>query len=179
MKELEIKDKKLLELFDGEKRKQTEKRKIHYEIPAYLRNSKAQYDLLCRLQYDTVISEKDVPFMNELSKELTKKMNGYKQQDVKRKLFNPDSLITVEKIREKLIDETMTCTFCGCQVLLMFDKVREGKQWTLDRIDNDKGHSYDNTKIACLDCNLKRRRQNYDDFHWTKNLTISKVADDG
>ena len=50
--------------------------------------------------------------------------------------------------------------------------MRELKQWTLDRIDNDKGHNMENVVIACLDCNIRRRRKNKDDFMFSKNMEI-------
>ena len=53
--------------------------------------------------------------------------------------------------------------------------MREPKQWTLDRIDNDKCHSKDNTVIACLKCNLDRRVTNIDKFKFTKQLNIMKT----
>jgi len=53
--------------------------------------------------------------------------------------------------------------------------VREPLQWSLDRLDNDNSHTKDNTVIACLDCNLKRRRRDADKFYFTKNLTIKKI----
>ena len=83
--------------------------------------------------------------------------------------------IKIEEIRQKLIDETLTCVFCNKQVKLLYEKVRDEMQWTLDRIDNDLGHTNENTRIACLKCNLKRRRTDYDKFYWTKNLSISKL----
>jgi hypothetical protein len=46
------------------------------------------------------------------------------------------------------------------------------KQWTLDRIDNDIGHNKNNLVIACLECNLKRKRTNKDKFMFTKNMKI-------
>jgi hypothetical protein len=51
--------------------------------------------------------------------------------------------------------------------------VRENKQWTLDRIDNNLGHNEDNVVIACLECNLKRRRTNQSKFLFTKQLKIT------
>ena len=51
---------------------------------------------------------------------------------------------------------------------------REMKQWSVDRIDNNKGHNSDNFHIACLKCNLTRRRQNDDKFLYTKQLHIVK-----
>jgi hypothetical protein len=51
---------------------------------------------------------------------------------------------------------------------------REMKQWSVDRIDNDKGHNIDNFHLACLDCNLKRRRRTDEKFLFTKQLNIVK-----
>ena len=48
------------------------------------------------------------------------------------------------------------------------------KEINLDRINNDLGHNKDNVKIACLGCNLKRRRLNMDKFLFTKQLKIQK-----
>jgi hypothetical protein len=185
-KTLDIKDKKLAALFDddlsnrnqGESESNNVKRQINYTIPPHLANSKAQYQLLCTLHYGGHVANNDVESLNFLSKEIVRKVNGYKQQDVKRKLYDSKTLITPHQIQKKLIDETMTCCFCNKHVSLLFDTVRDMSQWTLDRIDNNLGHSDRNTKIACLQCNLQRRRQDYDSFHWTKNLCISKVDKD-
>lgn len=151
------------------------RRQIDYKIPSHLDNAKSQYQLLCTLHFGGPIHDRDVESLNFLSKEITRKMNGYKQQDVKRDLYDSRNIITTHQIREKLIEDTMTCCFCNNHVRLLFDKVRDMRQWTLDRIDNNVGHSNENTKIACLKCNLDRRRQNYHSFHWTKNLCISKI----
>ena len=34
--------------------------------------------------------------------------------------------------------------------------LEKGKQWTLDRLNNDINHSSKNTVISCLKCNLKK-----------------------
>ena len=57
---------------------------------------------------------------------------------------------------------------------ILYEFVRENSQWSLDRIDNDIGHNNDNVLISCLECNLKRRKQNKDKFLYTKNLKIIK-----
>jgi hypothetical protein len=49
-------------------------------------------------------------------------------------------------------------------MLILYDMSRESRQWTVDRIDNDKGHNMDNYHLACLECNLKRRRTNDEKF---------------
>jgi hypothetical protein len=47
-------------------------------------------------------------------------------------------------------------------------------QWSVDRIDNDFGHNIDNFHLACLECNLKRRRRTDEKFLFTKQLNIIK-----
>jgi hypothetical protein len=54
----------------------------------------------------------------------------------------------------------------------LYKLVREMQQWTLDRIDNDRGHFLDNVEISCLECNLKRKKQNSDKFLFTKQIKI-------
>ena len=53
--------------------------------------------------------------------------------------------------------------------------VKDLKQWTLDRINNNLEHSNENTVVACLKCNLERRRINKLAFEFTKNLHIKKL----
>ena len=69
----------------------------------------------------------------------------------------------------------MKCKYCRESVFLLYKEVRDPKQWTLDRIDNNFGHNNDNVIICCLDCNLKRRNTNMNKFLFTKQLKISKV----
>ena len=63
---------------------------------------------------------------------------------------------------------------CVQKVFLLYEVVRESNQWTLDRINNDIGHNSDNCVLACLKCNLKRRRTGADAFLFTKQLNIVK-----
>jgi hypothetical protein len=68
----------------------------------------------------------------------------------------------------------MKCCYCSSEVYILYERVREMKQWSLDRINNDIGHNIGNLVIACLECNLKRRRTNKDKFMFTKNMVIIK-----
>lgn len=185
-KDMSVQDIKIVAMSDNvsslntknESESSNAKRQVSYTIPSCLANAKSQYRLLCTLHYGGYIPDAYVGSLNFLAKEITRKVNGYKQQDVKRNLYEPLTLITTHQIRQKLIDEMITCCFCNKNVSLLFDTIRDMKQWTLDRINNNLGHSDKNTKIACLKCNLERRRQDYHSFHWTKNLCISKVDDE-
>ena len=114
----------------------------------------------------------DFPLKSLLEKELENKINGYKAQDIKKELYNGDLLINLSDTIEKLIASKLRCYYCKCAVALLYKNVREPTQWSLDRTDNDKCHSRENTVVACLKCNLQRRVTNADKFTFTKHLKI-------
>jgi hypothetical protein len=58
---------------------------------------------------------------------------------------------------------------------VLYDISREMRQWSVDRVDNDLGHNIDNFHLACLECNLKRRRRTDEKFLFTKQLNIIKM----
>ena len=68
------------------------------------------------------------------------------------------------------------CYYCKEPVQLIYEFVREPKQWTLERIDNARGHNRDNVEIACLRCNLRRRMMHHERFIFTKQLLIKKTT---
>ena len=102
------------------------------------------------------------------------KVNGYKQQDIRRELFDQALLISAEETLSKLEESKLTCHYCAKEVKIIYHKVRDPKQWSLDRIDNDKCHSDENTVIACLYCNLKRRRMKSEVFKMGVNMVVKK-----
>ena len=102
------------------------------------------------------------------------KMSSYKHQDILKNIFLETDFVTFDYIIDLLNTCNMKCHYCACETYLLYEFVREMKQWSLDRINNDIGHNKGNLVIACLECNLKRRRTNKDAFFMTKNLTISR-----
>ena len=56
----------------------------------------------------------------------------------------------------------------------MYENVREKKQWTLDRLDNEQGHNKDNVVICCLECNIKRGTLDDEKFKFSKQMKIIK-----
>ncbi len=107
--------------------------------------------------------------------EIEKKINSYKQQDIQKKLFCNDKFINFKNIIDKLIEYDLKCFYCKCEMYIIYKIVRETKQWSVDRIDNDIGHNTDNYVISCLECNLKKRRKNHEKFLFTKQLNINKL----
>jgi membrane-associated HD superfamily phosphohydrolase len=106
--------------------------------------------------------------------QLERKLNNYKQQDLLKKVYNPNNIITLEETITKLKESELLCYYCKKDMLILYEIVRENLQWTLDRIDNSLGHTKNNVIISCLNCNLKRRKQSKDAFLFTKQLQIVK-----
>ena len=117
-----------------------------------------------------------IPNIQSLFKsELVYKIQGYKGQDIKKNIHQPDTLINLENVMEKLVASKLRCVYCSKPVFILYKNVREPIQWTLDRVDNDLGHTYENTCIACLKCNLQRRLIDNDKFTFTKKLKLKKL----
>jgi len=109
-----------------------------------------------------------------IKNELNKKISSYRQQDTIRKLLNEDKFIDIDTVITKLCECNLECYYCKEKMFILYELVREMKQWSVDRINNDLGHNKDNIVMACLDCNLKRRRKGADAFLFTKQLNIIK-----
>ena len=107
--------------------------------------------------------------------QINKKIYGYKQQDILKKKFKEDFFLTLESVLNKMVECELKCYYCKCEMNVLYDISREMRQWTVDRIDNDLGHNIDNYYLACLDCNLKRRRRSDEKFLFTKQLRIVKT----
>jgi hypothetical protein len=106
--------------------------------------------------------------------EINKKIYGYKHQDILKKKLDTNTFIDFNCVIQKMIECELKCRYCKCEMSVLYDITREMKQWSVDRIDNDKGHNKDNFHLACLDCNLKRRRRTDEKFLFTKQLNIVK-----
>jgi hypothetical protein len=103
------------------------------------------------------------------------KISSYKQQDILKGKFLVKDFVSFKEVIDLLNESNMKCHYCACETYLLYEIVRENKQWSLDRINNDIGHNRNNLLIACLECNLKRRRTNKDAFMFTKNLKIVRL----
>ena len=104
-------------------------------------------------------------------KSITSKIASYRSQDMKKKKLS-ENFVDYEYVENLL--NTPTCFYCLEQVKIIYEFVREPKQWTLERIDNTLGHDKGNVVICCLSCNLRRRTMYHERFIFTKQLTIVK-----
>lgn len=110
-----------------------------------------------------------------ITQEINRKISGYKQQDKLKKLLDETNFLTFDSIINKMIECQLKCKYCTNEMNVLYDISRETKQWSVDRIDNDLGHNINNFHLACLDCNLKRRRRSDEKFLFTKQLKIVKT----
>ena len=151
------------------KEKKEKKERKNMIISEKINNHKIQNEIIQNIYFNYDFNEKKY-----VLSELKKKINGYKSQDIKKKRFNIDTFIKYDELVEKLLLSKLKCKYCFSNLLLIYDKCKEPKQWTLDRIDNNLQHTNINTLVCCLECNLKRRRINKDKFLFTKQMKIVK-----
>lgn len=85
------------------------------------------------------------------------KSYSYFNQDKTKRSKLPREIIPVKILIDKLINNNYKCSYCNQNVKIIYDKVRDPLQWTLDRIDNSLNHTDTNCVISCLKCNLKRK----------------------
>ena len=140
---------------------------------------KEHFDYSNQLQMIIDISNNNFNYMDEVTKiaiqEINKKISGYKQQDKIKKTLDEEHFLTFESVISKMLECELKCRYCKSEMNVLYDISREMKQWSVDRIDNDQGHNIENFHLACLDCNLKRRRRTDEKFLFTKQLNIVKV----
>ena len=104
-----------------------------------------------------------------LYQQIRAKLSSYRQQDSE-KGFSINTHMDVSGVIQKLEEADFKCFYCKHDIMLLYDNVREPKQWTLERLDNKLGHIFDNIVIACLSCNIRRRTMKYERYVLTKEI---------
>jgi hypothetical protein len=87
---------------------------------------------------------------SKLTQYLKQKLNGYNHQD-KTKDRESD-LITLSETLEK-IKEYPKCVLCRDSIYFVLRNGEVVTNFTLDRIENSEGHTSENCRVCCLDCN--------------------------
>ena len=96
------------------------------------------------------------------------------QDKKKNRPYDSEKYINLEELLPLLVASKLRCHYCRYSVMMLYNNVREPLQWTLDRIDNSKPHNTNNVVIACLKCNLERRRRSDKKFLMSKQMRITK-----
>ena len=138
-------------------------------IQYIISNEKSQLYLINQLYLDLSFCEKTI-----ILREIKSKISSYRQQDIDKQIYNPNTIITDEEVIEKLVTSKLRCIYCKCNLHIVYKNQREPTQWTLDRINNNLGHNRDNVVISCLGCNLQKRRRGEEAFKFMKQMVIKK-----
>jgi 5-methylcytosine-specific restriction endonuclease McrA len=109
-------------------------------------------------------------------KEIEKKINGYKKQDIIKDIYDKEKFIDMEYVLSKLTACKLKCHYCSEKCYILYNQVLSKTQWTIDRIDNEYGHNKGNIVIACLNCNLRRGTMDSERFKLGKQLTFIKMG---
>lgn len=112
------------------------------------------------------ITREELTFLQEVNK----KIYGYKRQDLEKNKYDAHRFIRFSFVLQKLDESNLQCYYCHEQINILYENVREPKQWTFDRIDNEKGHNIDNVEVSCLTCNIRRKTIFYQRYLLTKQL---------
>ena len=109
--------------------------------------------------------------------QIQQKIRGYKAQDLEKKLYLEDRFVDLSYVLHLLTESKLQCVYCHEPTRILYEHVREPKQWTLERIDNSLGHVVGNVQIACLICNLRRRTMYQERYILTKQMMhITKLG---
>ena len=156
------------------KRDRIEKIKLHQDLSNCIinivNNHNYQIDLINKIYLDQDFREKKL-----IIREINCKISSYRQQDIRKNRHEKENLITLDDIIEKLVISKLKCYYCKIPLLIIFDKIRDQNQWTLDRLNNYDEHTNKNTIVCCLKCNLERRRKNSEKFLFTKQLQTNQI----
>lgn len=86
-------------------------------------------------------------------------------------LDSSSSLLSLCSVLELIKEKKNKCYYCNQDCSIFYPHVRDTNQWTLDRIDNDKPHIVGNVILACLECNLVRRRRSMKKYEEGKQIS--------
>jgi len=123
------------------------------------------------------ITTTDIWYKTELQQKLIhqqikNKIHSYRSQDIEKNILDIENLADLSGVLQKLADCNHLCYYCKEPILLLYENVRDPKQWTLERINNKIGHVIQNVEIACLSCNLRRRTMKPERYILTKAIKI-------
>jgi hypothetical protein len=120
-----------------------------------------------KIQWSCLINTVEYPI---IERQILNKIRGYKSQDMDKGIYQEEEFVTYEYVYALIQEYKMECYYCKECTMILYECVREPKQWTLERIDNTKGHNCGNVQIACLQCNLRRRTMFQEKYVLTKQM---------
>jgi len=132
-----------------------------FSLPALSENILYQFQLT---GFDDYIKKKSGKAERPLQlddKEITKRIAGYKKQDLDADR-DPTNNVTVKEVKLIIERENYRCYYCWFFL--------NSETWSLDRIDCLKSHNKDNCVAACMKCNKSRSNKLFKKFYRQKAL---------
>jgi hypothetical protein len=105
-----------------------------------------------------------------IHQQIKNKLHSYRYQDIDKDILDNEHMMDLSGVLCKLQECNYTCYYCKSPVLILYENVREPRQWTLERLNNTLGHISGNVEIACLSCNLRRKTMKPERYLMTKNI---------
>jgi hypothetical protein len=167
----EEKKKKIIEPKVKSVRKETDKWRFDEK---FLELDK-QWECLTAIKQGDELPDDFKEVCREMRRQIQNKVSSYKMQDIQKQKYDDDKFVSLAFVIGLLHEKGLNCFYCRESVYLFYNFVRENKQWTLERIDNNVGHNTDNVEIACLLCNLRRRTMYHERYVFTKQMNIVKL----
>jgi len=119
---------------------------------------------------ETIQMDDSQPWISLVKTQITQKIRGYRSQDLLKHLFSEKDFINYDYVLGLLFKCHLQCFYCREPTMILYDSVREPRQWTLERINNKFGHNCGNVQIACLTCNLRRGTMFHERYLLTKKI---------
>jgi len=171
-------ERKIIEKKKKEKRKVTHRKQWDFTDDELTNENQLTYikNMYSSLETPTNFDNRIQHIQGVIETQIKTKIHGYHQQDIKKTLYDSEKFITFPKVIELLHSCQNTCYYCREPVFILYEFVRDNKQWSIERRDNSYGHNHDNVEIACLHCNVCRKTMNEERFLFTKQLNIIKQS---
>ena len=132
-----------------------------------------QLDFIKQIHGKNIVNREPCEFILQ---QMGQKICGYRGQDIHKSLYDESLFINITEVLDLMIKSNNLCFYCKETVNVLYENVREPRQWTLERIDNSRGHNKDNVVISCLNCNLHRKTMHHERYLFTKELNIVKKS---
>ena len=145
-------------------------KKFSKDIILFYENHDEQITLVNKIYMDVKPLDNREIFI----KEIEKKINGYRQQDIEKNIYDKEKFIDMDNVLSELTKCKLKCHYCNKNCYIIYSEVLSRTQWTIDRIDNNFGHNIGNVVIACLDCNVRRGTMDSNRFKMGKQLKFIK-----
>jgi len=134
------------------------------------KNAVEELNKITSQNIDAILQNDESTLQKIILQQLKYKIGGYMNQDKLKKKLCLEKFVTLQVVIELLKTSDRKCYYCKEETELLYENVREPKQWTLERLNNDFGHNSDNVVISCLSCNLRRRTMASERYIQTKAM---------